>query len=46
MESFLAFLKKLMKSEKFGKNLDNIKFVFKISALVIIAVFFIFELCQ
>ena len=46
MERVLVFFKRLMESEKFGKNIDNIKFVFKIIALVIIAVFFIFELCQ
>ena len=46
MGRVLVFFKRLMESENFGKNLDNIKFIFKIIALVIIAIFFIFEICQ
>ena len=46
MEKIMVFFKRLMESEKFGKNLDKIKFIFKIIAVVIIAIFFIFEICQ
>ncbi len=46
MEKITAFFKRLMESEKFGKNLDKIKSIFKIIAVVIIAIFFIFEICQ